>query len=119
MLTAQNVISRADDYKPNDYGTAEKLEALASLDRRIISEIINARGGSCAPAAAIEDGADLPLIAASRPDLYFYRLLCAIDLHNGDLTRYNNDRALFNEEYESFRNEYNRTHPAGNVKLRY
>ncbi len=122
MLTAERVIARVDDYKPNGYGTVEKLEVLYGLEKRIEAEIIdtheNPDGVGISLLPDCSDPA-LPLIAEDHPDMYFYRLLAAVDLHNGDLTRYNNDAALFNEAYDAFRREYNRAYPAKQVKLRY
>ena len=122
MLTAGQAISRADEIKQNDCGISEKLEVLYGLDRRITSEIVltheQADGENAGefPAGYAEES---PLLFGDHPEMYVLCLLCAVDLHCGDLARYNNDAGLFNAAYEAFRNEYNRTHKAKSVKLRY
>ena len=122
MLTAGQAISRADEIKPNDCGMPEKLEALRSLDRQIVSEIVMTHellDGETVPAIPDEYTADTPLFAGDHAGMYVLRLLCAVDLRLGDLVRYNNDAELFNAGYAAFRNEYNRTHPGKSGKLRY
>ena len=121
MLTAGQAISRADEIKPNDCGTPEKLETLRTLDRQIVSEIIMTHElpeGETVPTVPDEYTADTPLIAGDHPEIYVARLLCAVDLRLGDLVRYNNDSELFNAGYAAFRNEYNRTRPGKSRKLR-
>ncbi|MBQ7160601.1 MAG: hypothetical protein IJR90_02725 [Clostridia bacterium] len=121
LLTANDVIFRADEYKPNPYPAREKIETLCGLEDRISSELIASHYDPAARQRELTPDGDggAALLIQDRPLLYFYRLICEIDLRNGDLVRYANDSALFNSEWESFRNEYNRTHPAKSAKLRY
>ena len=79
MLTAEAVIARADEYKPNDCAASEKLEVVFALDRRIKSEIIDTHEGG--EEYRLYDRSDpcRPLIADGREDMYLYRLLAAED----------------------------------------
>ena len=122
MLTAESAVTRADEIKPNGIGAACKYELLYELDRRIMAEVIGPRGNpdgvGASPELASGDPS-APLLADGHPGLYVCWLLAQIDLLNGDLARYANSREVFNEAFDSFRNEYNRTHSSRNVKLRY
>ena len=122
-MTCTYMINRADEYKPNGYSFDEKMTWLYELEHTIQTEIIDTHENPDEHATTLVPGDTdgmKELVASDRESMYLFWLLSQIDLHNGDITRYNNDSALFNGEYSAYANEYNRRYmPRTGPKLRY
>lgn len=114
MATVGEVISFIDEVTPNIFTKSQKLYWLSSLDELISEEIIKTHeGGEDHTFTPYGENTpdDTELLAPAPYDaVYRYHLLAQIDLYNGEITRYNNSAALYNEAYIAFLNWYNRTH---------
>ncbi len=130
-MTAGALIAAVDELRPNQYAAARKLEWLRRLDGQILAEIES----SHAPAGAGSSGgeaedeavlsaaytADTELLAAFPWDeaLYTAWLFCQIDLHNGEIGKYNQSLALFQAAWSSLADAVNRARrPLGASRLR-
>lgn len=120
-------IEFVDRVKPNYYELEDKMKLLNDLDGRILKEIIKTHeyeieteeivDGEVVKVTHTADDIAWPHtdieeeLFAEEPyaNLYIYYLKAQIDLLNEEIEKYNNDIALFNVEYVSFSNFYNRT----------
>lgn len=121
-LTCTYIINRADEYKPNGYSFNEKMGWLYELEQMIQIQILDTHltPENVTTKLVQGDTDGTKELVADREAMYLYWILAQIDLHNGDIARYNNDSALFNEEYSRWANEFNRNYlPIPGPKLRY
>ncbi len=116
-------IAAVDELRENDVSPEEKIRWLSNLDRKIKTEVLDQYEGS---KDILFDGytEDTPgdtelLVPAPYDELYLYHLESMIHYRNEEMTRYNNAITLFNDTYEGFRKQYNRTHKAKSVKIKY
>lgn len=120
-MTIIEAINAADKRKPNTLSKSEKIRLLSYLDGKIKLEIIDTHEGGKAFQPYTEDtpmNTEL-LVPFPWDDLYIKYLICEIDLHAGDIERYNNGVAVYNEAYEAFTAWYNRTHMPRSPRVSY
>ena len=112
-MTLMESLHRIDTIKPNSYSQAEKIKWLSTLDGMIKTEIIDTRKGSeNVVFNGYAEDADLTtvlLVPAPYDDIYLFWLESKIDYWNGEIGKYNNSIAMFNEAYSTFAKYYNRT----------
>ena len=116
-----------DRLKPNKFERADKVRWLSELDALIWQELITTHEMpvcGCGEGWAGEAPADpaFPGYPDDAPDdtellvnfpndsLYLRWLESQIDLHNMEINKYNQSRAMFNSAYLTFTDWYNRTH---------
>ncbi len=124
-MTVIEAITLVDRLRPNRFTAAEKYRWLSDIDGLICRELIETHGDSPlkGPFEGYTEGLDdnAVLIAPFPYDaLYRWYLESQIDLCNGEITRYNNSRNLFNHAYLTYTDWYNRTHmpvQAGNFRF--
>lgn len=113
-MTIAEVISKVDALKPNTYSIAEKVAWLTSLDARISTQIISEHdGGDNLWFGGYDSELDLETeLLAHTPydEMYLWWLEAMIDYHNNEDERYNNSIMMFNNDYESYKKHYTRTH---------
>lgn len=107
-------ITQVDALKPNTYTQEDKIGWLSTLDTKIKTQIIDAHeGGENIAFSGYDSSTDLEtqmLVSAPFDGMYLRWLEAMIDYHNSDDSRYNNAIILFNNDYESFKRFYTRTH---------
>lgn len=107
-------ITQVDSLKPNTYTQEDKIGWLSTLDTKIKTQIIDAHeGGENIAFSGYDSSTDLEtqmLVSAPFDGMYLRWLEAMIDYHNSDDSRYNNAIILFNNDYESFKRFYTRTH---------
>lgn len=112
-MTLMESLHRIDTIKPNSYSQAEKIKWLSTLDGMIKTEIIDTRKGSeNVVFNGYTEDTDLTtilLVPAPYDELYLFWLESKIDYWNGEVGKYNNSIAMFNEAYSTFAKYYNRT----------
>ena len=135
-MTANDIISKVDELKPNEYSTAQKLMWLTQADRQLLVDVILKRGNSIAqiePQSPTEgdlwlDGSILkryttewnPVFPYNTSDavllfdeyaeeFYQWYLMTQIDLFNSEYTRYNNSAEMLNRAYQDLERRYNRS----------
>ena len=118
-MTIQEVLTRIDNLKPNQYKITQKIAWISDIDGVIYKEIIKTHvNEEDNEFVGYDDTTDLSTeLLACEPysELYVYYLMAQIDFCNGEYTRYNNTSALFNQAYQNYVNYYNRTHRSNGV----
>lgn len=117
-MTIRDAISKVDALKPNTYKEEDKVRWLSTLDTRVKTQIIDAH--ECSDPVFFYGYTDLDsetelsetelLVPPPYDSMYLRWLEAMIDYHNSDDDRYNNAIILFNNDYESYKKYYTRTH---------
>jgi len=116
-MTAGELITRVDELRPNTYGRELKLRWLRRLDSQIAREIQNTHPGLPQGELAEPYEPDTELTAPFPYDeeLYTAYLFCQIDLHNGEISKYNQSLALLAAAWRQLADWVNRTQTPGGV----
>lgn len=113
-MTILEVLAKVNKLKPNGFEQTEKIDWLSTCEWNIKRDIIDTHEGSEEVAFTgfnETTPTDTVLIApAPYDELYVRWLEAQIDYANGEIGKYNNSMALYNEAVSSFRNYYNRVH---------
>lgn len=124
-MTIADAISRIDTLKPNAYADEDKIHWLAKLDGQIYEEVFKTHEDNPLESfSGYNNDTDIEttelLVPAPYDDIYPLWLETRIDYSNGEYNKYNVSITMFNTEYRSFTNYYNRTHkPVSKAKFRY
>ena len=118
------IIAQVEKLKPNKFGTAIKYRWLSDIDGMICRELIDTHEGSplTEPFTGYQEGIDddKELIAPFPYDvLYRWYLESQIDISNGEITKYNNTKTLYNNAYLTYTDWYNRTHMPKQIATRF
>ena len=125
-MTAGSLIAQADALRPNAYSTEQKLCWLRRLDGQILLELLETHsdqpGRPRRPDAEQENEPAAPALPpVYEPDtellapfpwgegLYLAGLFCQIDLHNGEIQRYNQSLSLLASAWRSLADWINRS----------
>ena len=103
-MTIMEAITRFDALKPNAFSLEDKKRWIATLEGTIEREIIDTHENAEKP-----EGEEL-LATHPYDEVYIRYLEMQADYSNGELAKYNNSSALFNNAYSAFARYYNRTH---------
>lgn len=107
-------INRADSLLFNTHSPADKVTWLSKLDNMVKRHIIDTHEGSAeVPFSGYTEETDHEtelLVPAPYDEMYIRWLEAQIHYANGEYTKYNNAITMFNTEYESYSNYYNRNH---------
>lgn len=120
-MTITDAINGIDALKPNGYPQADKIKWLADLDGTIKTQIIDTHeGGEGIIFNGYDGTTDIStelLVPAPFDDIYLKWLEAKIDYANGEYGKYNNSITMFNAQYSTYANYYNRTHmPLGKAR---
>ena len=112
-----SVIAKVDELAPaNQYSAKQKIDWLSSLDGKVFDEVhaihlLNEGESFVFPDGGYTSEGDELLIPAPYAEgVYVNYLLCQIAAMNGEITKYSQYMTLYNTEYTSFFNWFNRTH---------
>lgn len=115
-MTIQEAINRVDLFKPNGFSTEQKVAWLSDLDGMVYKELVCTHERAPGMEDLTFDGYDAStsmatelLVPAPYSDVYQHYLSSMIDLGNGELVKYNNDKALYNNAYQTYSDYYTRT----------
>ena len=114
-MTIQKALDTADEMKPNMMARPTKILFLSEIEQLIHEEIIlkhrHTEEQRTKPVYTedTDPGTEL-LIPDPYSMLYVYWLMSKIDLQNLEIDKYNIDRALFENSYETMGDWYTRTH---------
>ena len=113
-LTILEAIGRVNKSKPNTYLQLDKILWLSTAEWNVKRDIIDTHEGANLVnfnGFNEETPTNTELIAPAPYDELYIRFLEAqIDYSNGEIGKYNNSMAMYNEAMQSFRNYYNRLH---------
>ena len=110
-MTAGELIARVDALRPNSFEPNEKLRWLRLLELQLQQELQATHEGAAAVILSPRYEADTELLAPEpyALELYTAWLYSQIDLHNGEITRYNQSIALLATAWRSLADWVNRT----------
>ena len=121
-MTIREAINGIDELKPNDYTQSEKVKWLSALDGMVQKELYNQYLDSTEIFGGYNDSTDeetVLLIPAPYEEAYLTWLESKIDYHNSEIGKYNNSAMRFNDIFESFKKDYNRTHTHKSARITY
>lgn len=126
-MTIQEALDHADELRPNMMTRELKIKHLSILDGMIHHEIRMKHEHTEEEEACPEYNGDtdpstvLLVPAPYDEELYTSWLISKVDLQNMEIDKYNNDRALFENAYETMSDWWTRTHmplsPVRHVRL--
>lgn len=103
-MTAGQAVDRADGLRPNQYARSLKLGWLQRLDGQIRAELLLPLGIEAADTAGTEyaDATALTVPFPYAEELYTAYLFAQIDLHNGEIAKYNQSTALLSAAWRQY-----------------
>ena len=121
-MTIIEAINRIDALKHNTYTQSEKVQWLSRVDHMVKNHIIDTHEGGEISFTGYDDLTDLQtelLIPAPYDEVYMRWMEAQIDYHNGEYGKYNNAIDMFNTEFKSYQDYYNRTHMPIGKSMKY
>ena len=122
-MTLIEAINRVDALKPNAYTPYEQIDWLSTLDGMVKRFVIDTHeGGEGIVFKGYDDETPLDtelLVKAPYEDIYIAWLESKIDYHNGEYVKYNNSITRYNDIYQGYCNDYNRTHMPKGSQIKY
>lgn len=112
-MKLHDVIDRVDEIKPNSVSMELKIAWLNEIEGLLYTEILLKHEGEERemPEYDMDTDPDTELLVPTiYGDLYLFWIMSKIDLQNMELDKYNNDRTLFNNAYDTFSDYWTRTH---------
>ena len=109
-MTAGELIQEADELRPNAYSREQKLRWLRRLDGQLRAELLESHLGAGTPelAEGYEEATELLAPFPWGEGLYTAWLFCQIDLHNGEIQKYNQSLSLLAAAWRSLADWINR-----------
>ena len=122
-MTLAEVLERIDRERPGESTEEEKLRWLSQVDGQWYREMVLTHEGAeettFAPYTTDGDKSVALLIAPPYDEVYIHFLYMQTDQRLGEIDRYNNDAALYNQGMLEARQAYNRGHmPLQGSRLR-
>ena len=111
-MTINEAIDALDAQKSNTFSRQEKIGWLSRLDGLIQRELVDTHQGGNAQFTgytAETDPQTVLLVPAPWDEIYLHYMQAQMDYLSGDLTRYANAAALYNNCFAAYRNHVNRT----------
>ena len=122
-MTIIEAINRLDLIKPNTYTQQEKVRWLSALDGIVKANIIDTHeGGEDVVFNGYDEITDISttlLIPPPYDTVYLRWLEAQIDYNNGEYGKYNNSLVAYNDAYDLYQRQYNRTHMPKGQKFKY
>lgn len=114
-MTIQQAIDRVDLLHPNKQSATHKVAWLSELDGLIHRELIMTHAHTeeqeTYEGYTMDTDPDTVLLAPFPYDeIYTHYLTSQVDLQNAEIGKYNNDRTLFNNAYDTLSDYWTRTH---------
>lgn len=111
-MTLYDAIELFDREHPNNAPFHLKVQWLSQLDYKVYAEILSARGYGDFKGYSLETPQDTILaVEDAFGEIYVYYLKMSLDLHNGEIDRFNNSAMLFNRTYKDLFDYINRNKP--------
>ena len=115
MPTMQEIITKADEFRPNRFSTNVKIGWCADVDRAMKNDLL--------PDADINDDdyedTQRELLAPQPySEMYVYYLLAKISYHDDEIDSYNNNMLQYNTIWDEYARFLQRTRPGANLKIK-
>ncbi len=110
-MTAGELIAQVDTLRPNQYSLAQKLQWLQRVDGQVRLELEQSHEpeSEIPPWEAYTEQTELLVQFPYDTELYTAYLFCQIDLHNGEISRYNQSLALLSAAWRQVADSINRS----------
>ena len=112
-MTAGELIAQVDALRPNHYTVEEKLRWLRRIDGQVLRELeeTHTQSGTELPAfpADYTEETELRVGFPYDSELYTAYLFCQIDLHNGEIQKYNQSLQLLAAAWRGLADWVNRS----------
>lgn len=124
-MTLQEAIQRVETDRPGESTREEMRKWLSQLDGKWLTEVVSTHEdgeeltGRGLPSYGAESGSEALMIAPPYDEVYIHFLYSKIDYRLGEIDRYNNAAALFNQEWREAVKAYNRAHMPKRGMLRH
>ncbi|MBE6685823.1 MAG: hypothetical protein E7591_01165 [Ruminococcaceae bacterium] len=119
-MTVGEIISNVEKQRPGcNLVRYDFIDEINRIETEIYENILSCHEGEhiCYTVTLDSDTVSVPEMFC---ELYIYRILAKIDLHNGDIKRYTNNMLLYNNLMSSFTDWYNRGNmPKQRSKMRW
>lgn len=115
-MNIQEALDLADAMKPNMMTDQVKIAFLQELDQKIWTEIVMTHAHTAEQETMPEydtdtdRGTELLVPDPYGTEMYPYWIMSKIDTLNQEIDKYNNDRAMFEHEYDEMSDWWNRTY---------
>ena len=122
-MTVNEIIAKVDLKEPNSYTAAEKIAWLSNLDGKIFEEVIKTHEGydpETDEFEPYEDGSEDLLVGEPYgEELYTHYVIAMIAAGNAEISRYNQQIAMYNACYSQWWNRFNSTHTPLHARRRF
>lgn len=118
-MTINQVIDTLDALQPNTCTREEKRTWISRLDGLLKAQIWDHYADAPAVDPNTGDMDTILPVPAPWDEIYLRYLQAQIDLVNGEVSRYANSAALYNQLLSAYRDHYNRTHRPLDTGLKY
>lgn len=107
-MTGNQIITLVDLKEPNSYTPAEKIAWLSDLDGKIFNEVILTHEHEEVEFTPYVDGTETLLIGLPYgEDIYVHYVIARIAAGNAEVSRYNQQIAMYNAAYQQWWNKFN------------
>lgn len=122
-MTIKDAIKRIDELLHNTYSQENKITWLSRVDHMVYNHIVKTHeGAEDISFSGYNETTDIDtvlLVPEPYSELYIRWLESQIHYANGEYGKYNNAVIMFNTEYESYANYYNRNNMPTNKGKRF
>ncbi|MBO5895803.1 MAG: hypothetical protein J6Q83_00765 [Clostridia bacterium] len=109
-MTLYDAISLFDKEHPNNADFSLKVQWLSQLEHKVYAEMLSPRGAGDFTGYTLETPQNTTLaVPDAFCEVYVYYLKMCLDLHNGEIDRFNNSAVLFNRAYKELFDYINRS----------
>ena len=113
-MTLELALSLAKRARPGIMSESEMIFVISSLDKRVKAQVLDLHEGGAAEGfsgySVVTPGDTELLIPDSYGEIYVRRIEAECDYKSGEIERYNNSAALFNELWDAFVSYWKLTH---------
>ena len=110
-MTAGELIARADELRPNRFSAEDKLNWLRRIDGQLLRELCDTHEQLDSQELPDSYDTDTELLAPFPygEEMYLGYLFCQIDLHNGEIQKYNQSLSQLAAAWRSLADWVNRS----------
>lgn len=120
-MTINAAIEAVDALQPNAFGREEKIAWLSRAEGIVKTQILDICEDSpeFSGYTGETDPETMLLVPAPFDEIYLRYIQAQMDSANGEIVRYSNSAALYNNLLDAYRNHYIRTHTPVGGKIKY
>lgn len=105
-MKLRDVLAYADELRPNAFSESMKVQWLNEIEGMVQTKVLLLAAENLTPYTWSENADTELLVKFPHDKIYWAYLIAMIDFAAGDIKRYNNDMALFNERWSEYMRWY-------------